>query len=329
MTRPKIAIAALGGTLSMRSERQAEGITPRVGARELLDSVPELADLIDSYVETLCLEPSASLDFDRMLKVMEWANAQVQQGARGVVITQGTDTLEETAAFLDFLWQHDEPLVLTGAMRSASQISADGPGNLLEACRVASNESSRNRGVLVVMNGQIHQALEVRKTDTLALHAFTSPISGPTGLLIEQAVHYFHPPSFRLTVPRPLRTTHKVALLEATLGADTGMLEHLLLCGYEGLVVAGFGAGHVSDLWSRALAPIADKITVIVGSRTGSGATATSTYGFVGGEIDLRRQGIHLSGFLCPRKARILLWLLIGSAEQSALGLHLQRWRGV
>ena len=223
------------------------------------------------------------------------------------------------------MWDHDEPLILTGAMRSAEQIGADGPANLFDACHVALSESSRNRGVLVVMNAEIHEALSVRKTHTLALQAFTSPNVGPAGLLIENTVHYLHPAKSRLTLPWPTRTAQKVALLEATLGADTLLLAHLLQLGYEGLVISGFGAGHVSEQWSKALEPIAAKIPVIVGSRTGAGATARSTYGFEGGEMDLARKGLHMSRFLCPRKARVLLWLLIGSGRQLDLGTCLGR----
>jgi len=174
MDLPKLAIAALGGTVSMQASNAAEGVIPTVSGEILLASVPELTTLARVTVETLGLLPSASLDFEFLLSVLAWANFQVKQGAAGVVITQGTDTLEETATFFDYLWDHDEPLVLTGAMRSANQAGADGPANLLDACRVALAENSRQRGVHVVMNGQIHSANAVRKTDSLALQAFSS-----------------------------------------------------------------------------------------------------------------------------------------------------------
>lgn len=325
MDMPKLAIATLGGTVSMQAGNPGEGIIPTVSGETLLASVPELTMLAEVTIETLGLLPSASLDFEFLLSVLSWANFQIKQGASGVVIIQGTDTLEETATFFDHLWDHDEPLVLTGAMRSASQAGADGPANLLDACRVALAQSSRQRGVQVVMSGQVHPANAVRKTDSLALQAFSSPVVGPAGLLLEDTVHYLRPPSLRSVLPLPIQTTHRIALLEASLSADNLFLESILQLGYDGLVIAGFGAGHVSGSWAAGIEPIAREIPVIIASRTGSGSTAHSTYGFKGGEIDLARRGAVMAGFLCPRKARILLWLLVGCQRQNELASHLSQ----
>lgn len=323
MDLPKLAIAALGGTVSMQARNVGEGVIPTVSGETLLACVPELATLARVTVETLGLLPSASLNFDVLLSVLSWAKYQVEHGACGVVITQGTDTLEETSAFFDFLWDCDEPLVLTGAMRSARQAGADGPANLLDASRVAVATSSRQRGVLVVMNGQIHQANCVRKTDSLALQAFSSPIFGAAGLLVENTVRYVHPPTERRCLPYPQHTTQKVALLEASLGADTLILESLVDIGYDGLVIAGFGAGHVSQRWAEVIEHIAEKMPVIIATRTGSGCTAQSTYGFIGSEMDLIHKGASMAGFLCPRKARVLLWLLLGCQRQHELSRYL------
>ncbi|MHC8324060.1 asparaginase [Pseudomonas sp. GB2N2] len=323
MDIPKLAIAALGGTVSMQAGSVGEGVIPTVSGESLLTSVPELSLLAEVTIETLGLLPSASLDFEFLLSVLSWANFQIKQGAAGVVVIQGTDTLEETATFFDYLWDHDSPLVLTGAMRSAGQAGADGPANLLDACRVALAASSRQRGVQVVMNGQIHPASAVRKTDSLALQAFSSPIVGPAGLLVEDSVRYLRPPSPRKVLPLPVQITQKIALLEASLSADSLFLENVIELGYDGLVIAGFGAGHVSDGWAERIETIARKIPVIVATRTGSGSTARSTYGFKGGEIDLARRGAVMAGFLGPRKARILLWLLVGCRRQDELAGYL------
>lgn len=323
MDLPKLAIAALGGTVSMQARNVGEGVIPTISGETLLASIPELTPLARVTVETLGLLPSASLDFEFLLSVLSWANFQIKQGAVGVVITQGTDTLEETATFFDHLWDHEEPLVLTGAMRSAAQPGADGPANLLDACRVALAEDSRLRGVQVVMNGQIHPACRVRKTDSLAVQAFSSPVFGPAGILVENAVRYVRPPAQRTVLPLPQQTTQKVAMLEASLSADTLFLENILELGYDGLVIGGFGAGHVSQSWAEVIENIAKKIPVIIATRTGSGSTAQSSYGFIGGEMDLIRKGASMAGFLCPRKARVLLWLLIGCQRQDELARYL------
>ncbi|MGJ7518304.1 asparaginase [Pseudomonas baetica] len=323
MDLPKLAVAALGGTVSMQARNAGEGVIPTVSGETLLTAIPELTTLARVTVETLGMLPSASLDFEFLLSVLSWAKFQVKQGVVGVVIIQGTDTLEEAASFFDYLWPHDIPLVLTGAMRSAAQPGADGPANLLDACRVALAQNSRQRGVQVVMNGQIHHAGSVRKTDSLALQAFSSPVTGPTGLLLEDGVHYLRPPRHRTVLPLPQKTSQKVAMLEASLSADTLLLENILALGYDGLVIAGFGAGHVSQRWATVIEQIARKIPVIIATRTGSGSTAHTSYGFAGGEMDLIRKGASMAGFLCPRKARILLWLLLGCKGQDELARYL------
>ncbi|MCP1441574.1 L-asparaginase [Pseudomonas sp. GGS8] len=324
MDLPKLAIAALGGTMSMRTRIAGEGVIPTVSGETLLASVPHLTTLARFTVETLGLLPSASLNFECLLSVLSWAKYQVEQGAVGVIITQGTDTLEETATFFDYLWDCSEPLIITGAMRSAAQPGADGPANLLDACRVALAENSRQRGVQVVMNGQIHQACSIRKTDSLALQAFSSPIVGPAGTLVEDTVRYLRQRTRQMRLPLPQQTTQKIALLEASFCADTLLLENILELGYDGLVIAGFGAGHVSESWADVLEKIAEKIPVIIATRAGSGSTAQSTYGFIGSEMDLIRKGALMAGFLCPRKARILLWLLVGCGRQTELARYLK-----
>lgn len=319
MELPKLAIAALGGTVSMQSTQHGQGVVPSMSGETLLNSVPELKMLAQLTVETFGLLPSASLNFEYLLNVLDWANAQISQGAVAVIIIQGTDTLEESASFFDYLWTHDEPLVLTGAMRSAAQAGADGPANLLDAGRVALAPSSSGRGVQVVINGEIHRASTVRKIDSMAMHAFASPMAGPAGVMMERAVRYFQPPVTRHVLPMPQDTRQKIALLEASLSADSLMLEKVVELGYDGLVIAGFGAGHVSASWADVIEGIARDIPVIIATRTGCGATAQATYGFVGSEIDLTRRGAVMAGFLCPRKARILLWLLVGCHQQSQL----------
>ena len=324
-TLPVLSIGTLGGTVSMRAAQPGAGVTPTVSGEALLSGIPELHDGIDVHIETLCLVPSASLDFNLLLEVLIWAQEQVKLGVQGIVISQGTDTLEEAAFFFDLLWNSDVPLVLTGAMRSCGQPGADGPANLLDAARVALDTESRKRGVLVVMNNQIHQAQHVRKGSSMALDAFSSPLFGPVGLLIERRICYLRKPSPRTILPLPRTTHHKVALLQASLSADTLLLENELALGYDALVVSAFGAGHVSVEWADLIDHISTQIPVLVGTRTGSGSTAETSYGFIRSEMDLIDRGALMCGFLCPHKARIPTWLLIGAGQAREISKHLQR----
>jgi len=319
-TLPILAIGALGGTVSMRATQ------PGTKAGEALFSgMVQLHEGLDVRIETLCLVPSASLCFNLLLEVLIWAQHQVKLGAQGIVITQGTDTLEESAFFLDLLWNADVPLVLTGAMRSSDQPSPDGPANLLDASRVALDTHSRKRGVLVVMNAQIHQAQHVRKCSSMALEAFSSPLFGPAGVMIEHRACYLRKACARTVLPIPRSIHHKVALLQASLSADTVLLEHVLALGYDALVVSAFGAGNVSVEWADLIDQITTEIPVLVGTRTGSGSTAEASCGFIGSELDLTDRGAVMCGLLCPYKARILIWLLIGSGLGREVGKHLQR----
>lgn len=322
---PLLAIGSLGGTVSMQAGAPGAGVTAKLDCDGLLAALPQLSKLARLRTASLCLLPSASLDFATLLEVLAWARAQVEQGAQAVVLTQGTDTLEESAWLFDLLWSCEAPLLLTGAMRSASHAGADGPANLLAAVQVGLSADSRGRGVQVVINDQIHAAAQVRKIASLALAAFESPGGGPAGEVVEGRACYRYPPLQRQSLPLPSRITQRVALLESCLDADTALLQALPELGYEGLVIAGFGAGHVSAGWAEALGAIARRMPVIVASRTGSGPTARASYGFPGGEIDLQAKGIHMAAALCPRKCRILLWLLLGNADAATLDRWLAR----
>lgn len=190
---PKLSIASLGGTVSMQARAGGCGVTPTLDCEQQLLQVPQLREMAQLTVTSLSLVPSASLSFNALLEVLAWARCEVEGGARAVILTQGTDSLEETAYFLDLLWPFDAPLVMTGAMRSPSQPGNDGPANLLAAAQVALARGSGGRGVLVVMNDQIHRATKVRKTASLAIAAFDSPGFGPVGEVVEGVATYRHP----------------------------------------------------------------------------------------------------------------------------------------
>ncbi len=299
---------------------------PQMTAQQLAASVAGLDKVAQISTEALFQLPGASLSFDNLLDCLRWAQAQVEAGADGVVFTQGTDTLEETSFLLDLYWQHPQPLVFTGAMRTPLIAGADGPANLLAAVRTAAAPASRERGVLVVMNDTVHEARRVRKCHSLAVDAFESP-GGASGHMVEGAPRYAHAPAAREAVPAPLRSLPRVALVEAALGDDGWLIDTLPQNGYEGLVVAAFGVGHVSFGLAQRLEDLAKRLPVVVATRTGNGPTVDNTYGFVGSEIDLIRRGVQMAGWLCPRKVRILLAALLAAdlpAEMAAKTLR--RW---
>ncbi|MFJ8963076.1 asparaginase [Lentzea sp. NPDC102401] len=293
----QVAVASLGGTITMTG---SGAVSPTLGAKDLVQGL-EVGE-----IATLATIPGASLTFATLLDAFDWADKQVSQGAQGVVVIQGTDTLEETAYFFDCLWPHEEPIVVTGAMRHPGLPGADGPANLAAAVSVAAAQNSRGRGALLVLNDEIHAARWVRKTHSSLTNAFTS-FPGPLGLVVEGAPRYFHPAHRLPALPRPLDAP-AVPLIEATVDDDGAILDWLNV---KGAVVAAAGVGHVSQGMAEAISRA--QFPVVVATRTGAGTTFRDTYGFTGSESDLIQRGAVMAGWLCPRKARVLLRLTLGS----------------
>jgi L-asparaginase len=295
----RVAVASLGGTITMTG---SGAVSPTLGAQDLVGGL-EVGE-----IATLATIPGASLTSATLLEAFDWADKQVSEGARGVVVIQGTDTLEETAYFFDCLWPHEEPIVVTGAMRHPGLPGADGPANLAAAVSVAAAGNSRGRGALLVLNDEIHAARWVRKAHSSLMNAFQS-FPGPLGLVVEGAARYFHPAHRLPALPRPLDVP-AVPLIEATVDDDGSVLDWLNV---KGAVVAAAGVGHVSAGMAEAISRA--QFPVVVATRTGAGTTFRDTYGFTGSESDLIQRGVVMAGWLCPRKARVLLRLTIGAMQ--------------
>ena len=312
-----MAVASLGGTITMTPPSGGGAVTPSLQAADLVSAVPGLDEVAALTVATLRTEPGAWLTPPDVVAVGEWARGQVVDGgADGVVVVQGTDTIEETAYLLDLYWDRPEPLVVSGAMRAPSAAGADGPANLLAATVVAASPDARDRGALVVLNDEVHAAARVRKTDTVALHAFGSGPFGPVGRVHERTVTFAGGPARWPSLPLPVSgRVPRVALLETHLGDRGDLLRLVARDGYDGVVLAGFGAGHVSAAMAEVISDVVPRCPVVLASRTGAGPVLTGTYGFVGSEQDLLARGVLPAGWLDARKARLLLWALLAAGE--------------
>ena len=311
--RPRVGLASLGGTITMTPT--ASGVVPTAGAADLTAAVPGLAAIADLEVSTLFTKPGAALELGDVLVVLDWAQGQIASGAAGVVVVQGTDTLEETAFLLDLLWPHDEPLVLTGAMRSSDQLSADGAANLSAAVTAAGSRNCRGLGAVVVMDGLMHAARRVTKSDTSRLSAFQSPDFGPLGRFSEGTMSVGNRVARAAPHAVPGHLDGFVPLVESTLGDHASTLSLLLRRGVpDGVVLAGFGAGHVCEAAADEVS--AATIPVVLASRTGGGPVLESTYGFPGSERDLVSRGAIPAGWLPGRKARLLLLVLLANGAR-------------
>jgi L-asparaginase len=306
-----VAVASLGGTITMRAAGEGLGVTPGLGADELVGTLAG-AGLPTILATTLMRVPSPSMTGADVVAAVAWAAGQVDAGAVGCVIVQGTDTLEESAYLADCIWDRAAPLVFTGAMRPADHRAPDGVANLEAAVRVAAAPAAAGRGALVVLDDVVHAARDVVKTHSYALSAFVSP-DGPEGRLVEQQV-YLRPRGTRPPVLQIPSGECFVPLLETYLGDDGALLRAAVAGGAGAVCVAGFGAGHVSAAMAEAASEVLAAVPVVVASRTLSGGTLRRTYGFPGSEVDLLARGAVLAGALPARKARALLWLLAGAA---------------
>ena len=311
---PKVALIPYGGTI-------ASAVKPGVGASPSLD-VGQMARQMPGVQEIAEVVPQASrhlasslMTVRDLLDIAVAARAGVAQGCRGVVVTQGTDTIEEIAFGLDLLCTGDDPIVVTGAMRNASLPGADGPANVVAAIRVAASDAARGLGTLVVLNDEIHAARFIRKAHTTNPATFRSMATGPIGWLAERDVRIALRPARRFAVDVPESAVPApVCLLKMSLGDDGRLLQYLPTAGFMGLVLEGFGGGHVpGDVAAPGLLEsIIERMPVVLASRAGSGELLRSTYGgFPGSETDLIGRGVIYAGSLDGPKARILLTLLL------------------
>lgn len=315
----RVVVVGLGGTIAM-TPHPAGGIVPALSADQLVAAVPGLAETgIAVDVKDFRQVPGASISFADLDSLSALTQELFDHGADGVVITQGTDTLEETSYLFDLAHHRPEPVVFTGAMRGAAAAGADGPGNVLAAIQVAASPEVRDLGVLVVLADTIHAARRVRKTHPTSPHTFQSANGGPLGQVIEGQVRLLNRPVNRITAPAlaSQRDDVEVALVTMVLG-DTGTLIEAAADRLDGLVVAALGAGHVPSRLIDLLTRVAARIPVVLASRTGAGAVLSHTYGYPGSESDLLNRGLISAGFLDGLKARILLRQLLVNGHDDA-----------
>lgn len=274
---------------------------------------------LEAYANITELEafnlPSPHITPQHMLTLRDIITEHAKrQQLDGVVITHGTDTLEETAYFLDMTTQFHFPIVLTGAMRSSNELGADGVYNLVEAVRVATDEQARNKGVLVVMNDEVHLAFNITKTSTSSVNTFQSPQYGPIGLVTKKQVHIHHAPIHRQYV-NVTSLQKRVALLKVYAGMEADLLDYILQANYDGLVLEALGQGNVPPLIAKKLQQFfTAHIPVVLVSRCFNGI-AEGVYGYDGGGKQLEDAGVLFANGLNGQKARLKLMLALNAHE--------------
>jgi L-asparaginase len=297
----------------MTYDAAAEGAVPNVEPQELIVGLP--AGLPELAVEKVAQLPSSHFRLDTLWVLRERvAELVADSTVRGVVITHGTDTLEETACLLDITVPLAKPVVLTGAMRAVSEPGYEGGANVLAAIRVASTPHAEQLGVVAVFNDEIHAARYVTKMHTLSMHAFGSPGWGPVGRVVGDSV------SVEFTLRPHILPWHglepNVSLLTLAVGADPDLLEAALARGARGVVLETLGGGRVPPWWLPVIERARDRaVPIVIVSRCPSGPI-WDAYGYEGAYRSLAELGCLFGRDLNGQKARIKLMVVLAAAQQ-------------
>jgi L-asparaginase len=310
----RVAVVFTGGTISMRHDPAAAGNVPSMRADELLASVPGLAEIAEIEPIDWGLVPASHLSFDQVLEIGGILADQLgRPDIDGAVVVQGTDVIEETAFAWDLLPLPSKPMIVVGAMRSASQEAYDGPENLRNAIAAAADPALAGAGVVVAMAGELHGADDVRKTHTHAHATFQSPNAGRLGVVTDGRVTLLRGRS-PVRLPRwPERAALPVHVVTAVVDADPAAVDRLLDPPPAGLVVAATGGGNTAPwLLAAGTRLIGSGVPVVLTTRCPSGQ-ARPGYAFAGGSSQWWEAGAIFSGTLDPLKSRVLVALGLGA----------------
>jgi L-asparaginase len=311
---PNVRILATGGTIAgvSASATQTNYQAGKVGVELLIDAVPEMKKVANVSGEQVVKIGSQDMNDDVWLTLAKRVNELLaQRDVDGIVITHGTDTMEETAYFLNLTVKSDKPVVLVGAMRPSNAMSADGPFNLYNAVVVAASKASRGRGVLVSMNDAILDARDVTKTITTEVQTFAAPNFGTLGYVYNGKVHFQRSPERVHTTKtefdvKNLKRLPKVGIVYNHAQASELPAKAFVDAKFDGIVSAGVGNGNLFHSVFSVLEDAAKKgIVVVRSSRVPTGSTTLDA------EIDDAKYGFVASGFLNPQKARVLLQLAL------------------
>jgi L-asparaginase len=311
---PNVVVLATGGTIAgaAATGTQSAYTSGAVTIDAMLSAVPGIKDLANIKGEQISNVGSQDMSFDIMLKLAKRCNELLaDKSLAGIVITHGTDTMEETAFFLNLTVKSDKPVVLVGSMRPSTAVSADGPLNLYDAVAVAADPKAEGRGVLVVMNDWIHGAHSLTKTSTTAIQTFMSPLRGIVGVSAYGKNDYYNSPSWKHTSASEFDVANVTALPRVDIiFADVDMSPDLIDAsvnnGAKGIVIAGVGNGNMNKASLEAAARAAKKGVVVVrSSRVVTGTVGRNV------EVNDDEMGFVASDELNPQKARILLTLAL------------------
>lgn len=311
----KVLVIFTGGTIAMKVDEDAGGAVPELESSELMKMVGEINKFADIETLDFCNIPSPHMTPKIMFELSKVVNQNIKrEDIAGIVITHGTDTLEETAYFLDLTTNSGKPIVVTGAMRNNSELGYDGGVNIASSVFTVIDRDSKNRGVLVVMNNEIHLAKDVTKTNTNSIDTFKSLEFGPIGIVDENKAIYHRDKISREFIEIDKLETN-VALIKAVSGIDSDIIDFYIDKQYDGIVVEALGRGNLPPSILPGIKKLIKlEIPVILVSRTPTGRVSY-TYGYQGGGEDLKNMGVIFARNLSGQKARIKLLIILENTK--------------
>lgn len=316
---PVCEMIATGGTIASKIDPTKNAPVPALSGDDLITAVPELTQIANIRVNSPFNIPSDYMDTQRWVAIHELVvSALASDVVAGVMISHGTDTLEETAYFMDLTVSSDKPIVLVGSQRNASESDFDGPRNLLNAARICVSPQARGKGAMIALNNQINAAREATKTHTSDVETFKSGDFGFLGVVDNDRVVFARTPLRRQYIALENRPLSRVDIVAMYSGADGALLGAAMDAGAKGIVIQALGIGNVNvPVYEAVKEAIARGIVVVISTRVPNGRVQP-VYGTVGGGKTLKDAGAVFADDLSPQKARILLMLALQTTSNSA-----------
>lgn len=314
MNKPKVAIIFTGGTISMSVDETIGAAIPSLSGKQILSMVTNIDKLADIETIEYSEIPGPHMNFEMLFEIRNMVLSLSQRDdISGIIITHGTDTLEESAYFWDLTLNISKPVIVVGAMRNSSELGYDGPANLAAAVCTAISSKAVDKGVLIVLNNEVNTAKEVRKTNTMALNTFQSSY-GPIGI-IDTNDFVVHRNITTRDYIDAKNVEKSVYLIKSCIDMDSDILDFCISKGAKGIVIEAMGRGNLPPSLINSIKLAVDKgIIVVIVSRCHSGRVMSS-YGYPGGGKNLHDLGAVFGGELSGEKARIKLMLALGSGQ--------------
>lgn len=313
--KKKVAVVFTGGTISMTIDPDLGAAIPSLSGEEILSLATNINKVATIEGHNFDEIPSPHMTFEKLMELKQYINKLLDRDdVCGVVVTHGTDSLEETAYFLDLVINNEKPVVVTGAMRSSSELGYDGSSNLSAAVCTAISDAARSKGVLVAMNNEVMMASEVTKIDTLALNTFQAPSHGSLGIIDCNQLVLLKDASKKTFIDTD-KYEPKVALIKTGLDMGDDLIKFAADAGYKGIVIEGMGRGNIPPQAFEGIKYAREKgVQVVLVSRCLTGRVYDS-YGYLGSGRDLKNIGCIFGGDLPGQKARIKLMLALGKTN--------------